>query len=270
MKIINSSFSNVSFLVSSSILPISSNKSSFLFSGLPEKFSHQFMGSGHRCVAEKNLMKSFALILRKERKKHTLPTREVPFLKPFGDSGLIRYGYVSSLFSHSRYSSLSTLHRFRRQNRLSYVFGRRRWSLYSSSATFLKQNLMFKHILSSSNCTFKSTPLDLVFNAFPGHVYNRFLFFGVERVCPTLEVRSLRLRGRLLRVPFELAPSRQATLALRWIFSSVKEGRGFSFVRRLAEELFYLSERKESKSEKKRDDMHRMVESYRAFSHIRW
>ena len=92
---------------------------------------------------------------------------------------------------------------------------------------------------------------------------------AIDNVRPRLEVKARRVGGATYQVPMEVPVSRGNALAMRWVrdFSRKKKGRPMK--NKLADEL--LSAYKgEGAAVKKRDDTHKMEESNKAFSHLRW
>ena len=92
---------------------------------------------------------------------------------------------------------------------------------------------------------------------------------AVENVKPQLEVRSRRVGGATYQVPVEVRPRRATTLAIRWIVSNARDRRERSMADRLANELLDASNGVGA-SAKRREDMHKMAESNKAFAHYRW
>ncbi len=92
---------------------------------------------------------------------------------------------------------------------------------------------------------------------------------ALENVRPILEVKSRRVGGATYQVPVEVRPSRQTTLAMRWIVDAARSRAGKSMHERLAAELLDANE-KRGTAYKKREDAHRMAEANKAFSHYRW
>ena len=86
---------------------------------------------------------------------------------------------------------------------------------------------------------------------------------------PMVEVKSRRVGGATYQVPVEVRPDRQTALAMRWLVDAAR-GRGEkSMPLRLAGEIMDASEGKGS-AVKKREDVHRMAEANKAFSHYRF
>ena len=92
---------------------------------------------------------------------------------------------------------------------------------------------------------------------------------AVENVKPQLEVRSRRVGGATYQVPVEVRPRRATTLAIRWIVSNARARRERTMAERLANELLDASNGVGA-SAKRREDMHKMAESNKAFAHYRW
>ena len=86
---------------------------------------------------------------------------------------------------------------------------------------------------------------------------------------PVLEVKSRRVGGATYQVPVEVRPRRSTTLAIRWIIGYSRQRREKTMAERLAAELLDASNGIGT-SVKRRDDMHKMAESNKAFAHYRW
>jgi len=92
---------------------------------------------------------------------------------------------------------------------------------------------------------------------------------ALDNVKPTLEVKSRRVGGATYQVPIEVRPTRQTTLALRWLIKYSSERREKTMAERLQNELLDASNGLGG-SVKKREDTHKMAEANRAFAHYRW
>jgi small subunit ribosomal protein S7 len=92
---------------------------------------------------------------------------------------------------------------------------------------------------------------------------------ALDNVKPTLEVRSRRVGGATYQVPVEVRAGRQTTLALRWIVGFSRSRREKTMSERLMNELIDASNGLGA-SVKRREDMHKMAESNKAFAHYRW
>lgn len=92
---------------------------------------------------------------------------------------------------------------------------------------------------------------------------------ALNNVKPNLEVRSRRVGGATYQVPVEVRPERRQTLASRWIVSYCKSRPGRTMREKLAAELMDAAENRGG-AIKKREDVHKMAEANKAFSHFRW
>src|SRR6185503_3772167 len=92
---------------------------------------------------------------------------------------------------------------------------------------------------------------------------------AVDNVRPQLEVKSRRVGGATYQVPVEVRPRRATTLAIRWIVGYSRQRREKTMAERLANELLDASNAIGA-SVKRREDMHKMAESNKAFAHYRW
>jgi small subunit ribosomal protein S7 len=92
---------------------------------------------------------------------------------------------------------------------------------------------------------------------------------ALNNVKPAVEVRSRRVGGATYQVPVEVRPDRRQTLASRWIILYSKERSGKNMVEKLAAELLDAVENRGG-AIKKREDVHKMAEANKAFSHFRW
>ena len=92
---------------------------------------------------------------------------------------------------------------------------------------------------------------------------------AVENTRPELEVRSRRVGGPTYQVPVEVRPRRAGTLAVRWIVGYARARREKTMAQRLAGELMDAANGVGA-AVKRREDLHKMAESNRAFAHYRW
>jgi small subunit ribosomal protein S7 len=92
---------------------------------------------------------------------------------------------------------------------------------------------------------------------------------AVENTKPQLEVKSRRVGGATYQVPVEVRPRRATTLAIRWLVGYSRQRREKTMSQRLAAELLDASNSVGS-AVKRREDMHKMAESNKAFAHYRW
>ena len=92
---------------------------------------------------------------------------------------------------------------------------------------------------------------------------------AMENIMPTLEVKARRVGGATYQVPMEVNPRRATTLAIRWIVDFSRKRKEHTMAQRLAAEIMDAAENTGA-SVKKREDLYKMAESNRAFSHYRW
>ena len=92
---------------------------------------------------------------------------------------------------------------------------------------------------------------------------------ALENVRPTVEVKSRRVGGSTYQVPVEVRPTRRNALAMRWVIEAARKRGDKSMALRLANELTDAADNKGS-AVKKREDVHRMAEANKAFSHFRF
>ena len=92
---------------------------------------------------------------------------------------------------------------------------------------------------------------------------------ALDKVKPTLEVRSRRVGGATYQVPMEVRPIRAQILAMKWIVDSARKRKEKTMQERIASELMDAFNNK-GNAVKKREDTHKMADANRAFSHFRW
>ena len=92
---------------------------------------------------------------------------------------------------------------------------------------------------------------------------------ALENVRPVVEVKSRRVGGATYQVPVEVRPSQRNALAMRWLVDASRKRGEKSMTQRLAGELMDASENRGG-AVKKREDVHRMAEANKAFSHYRF
>ena len=92
---------------------------------------------------------------------------------------------------------------------------------------------------------------------------------AIDNVKPQLEVKSRRVGGATYQVPIEVRPRRANTLAIRWVVGFARDRRERTMAERLANELLDASNGIGA-STKRREDIHKMAESNKAFAHYRW
>ena len=92
---------------------------------------------------------------------------------------------------------------------------------------------------------------------------------ALENVKPAVEVKSRRVGGATYQVPVEVRPQRRQTLAMRWVIDAARKRSEKTMAHRLAHELMDAAENRGA-AVKKKEDVHRMAEANKAFSHYRW
>ena len=92
---------------------------------------------------------------------------------------------------------------------------------------------------------------------------------AINNVRPTVEVRSRRVGGATYQVPVEVKAKRSQALALRWIIDASRKRKDKKMSDKLFNEIFDAYQKRGS-AIKKKEDIHKMAESNKAFSHFRW
>lgn len=97
----------------------------------------------------------------------------------------------------------------------------------------------------------------------PRHVFNK----AMKKVSPLVEVRGKRIGGANYQVPYQVRGDRRFVLGCRWIIEAAKSKTGKPMKERLAEEILTAAQG-EGTAVKKREEMHKMAESNKAFAHF--
>ena len=92
---------------------------------------------------------------------------------------------------------------------------------------------------------------------------------AMENVMPSVEVKARRVGGANYQVPIEVRPERRQTLGLRWLTTYARKRSERTMKERLAAELMDAANNLGS-AVKKREEVHKMAESNKAFAHFRW
>jgi small subunit ribosomal protein S7 len=92
---------------------------------------------------------------------------------------------------------------------------------------------------------------------------------AVENVRPVLETKSRRVGGATYQVPIEVALNRSTSLAVRWLIRYARDRAGKSMEEKLSAEIIDAVNNRGG-AVKKKEDIHKMAESNRAFAHYRW
>ena len=121
----------------------------------------------------------------------------------------------------------------------------------------------------------KSTAEGLVYGAFErieeisGRRGVDVFEIAVRNVTPTVEVKPRRVGGATYQVPVEVKSKRAQALAIRWLVDSARKRKDKHMSDKIFNELYDAYEKKGA-AVKKREDVHKMAESNKAFAHFRW
>ena len=152
----------------------------------------------------------------------------------------------------------------------------------TASASTLKPDPMYKSVLASKfiNCLMYDGKKSVAMGAFyrameivkkqlPNEDPLNVFVSAVDNVKPAIEVRSKRVGGATYQVPTPVNPRRQQALSIRWILEAVRGRKGRPVDKSLAEE-FLAAFRREGAAMNKRENVHRMADANKAFSHFAW
>ena len=92
---------------------------------------------------------------------------------------------------------------------------------------------------------------------------------AMNNIMPSLEVKARRVGGATYQVPIEIRPDRRQTLGLRWLVGYSRKRGEKTMKERLANEIMDAANNTGA-SVKKREDVHKMADSNKAFAHFRW
>lgn len=92
---------------------------------------------------------------------------------------------------------------------------------------------------------------------------------ALDKVTPSVEVKSRRVGGSTYQVPVEIRATRRMTLAMRWLVEFANKRNEKTMVIRLANEIMDAIEGRGG-AVKKREDVHRMAKANQAYAHYRW
>ena len=92
---------------------------------------------------------------------------------------------------------------------------------------------------------------------------------AIDNLRPQVEVRSRRVGGSSYQVPVDVRPRRATTLAIRWLVNYARKRKEKTMTERLANEIMDASNYTGS-AIKRKEDIHKMAESNKAFAHYRW
>jgi small subunit ribosomal protein S7 len=111
--------------------------------------------------------------------------------------------------------------------------------------------------------------LDVVAEKNPGKDALEIFTEALENIAPMVEVKARRVGGATYQVPVEVRPSRRQALSMRWLAEYARKRGEKSMRQRLAGEILDAAQGK-GNAVKKREDVHRMAEANKAFSHFRF
>lgn len=92
---------------------------------------------------------------------------------------------------------------------------------------------------------------------------------ALNNIIPSVEVKSRRVGGATFQVPLEVRPERKNSLGIKWLIHYARLRGEKTMKERLASEIIAAS-KGEGSAVKKKDDVHRMAEANKAFSHFRF
>ena len=99
----------------------------------------------------------------------------------------------------------------------------------------------------------------------PINIFNE----AINNIRPTVEVRSRRVGGATYQVPVEVKSKRAQALAIRWLVDASRKRKDKHMADKVFNEIYDAYEKK-GLAVKKREDVHKMAESNKAFAHFRW
>lgn len=121
----------------------------------------------------------------------------------------------------------------------------------------------------------KSTAYDVFYEAIDT-VQKRTEQNGLEtfkkalgNVTPAVEVRSRRVGGATFQIPSEIRPERKVSMAIKWMILYARKRNEKSMAQKLAGEIVAAA-KEEGAAFKKKEDVHKMAEANKAFSHFRF
>lgn len=91
---------------------------------------------------------------------------------------------------------------------------------------------------------------------------------ALQNIMPSVEVKSRRIGGSTFQIPSEVRPERKIALGMKWLIMFCEKRNGKGMAEKLAGEIMAAA-KNEGAAVKKREDMHRMAEANKAFSHFR-
>jgi len=92
---------------------------------------------------------------------------------------------------------------------------------------------------------------------------------ALSNVTPAVEVRSRRVGGATFQIPSEIRPERRISMGIKWMILYARKRNEKSMAQKLAGEIVAAS-KEEGAAFKKKEDVHKMAEANKAFSHFRF
>ncbi|MBK7128426.1 MAG: 30S ribosomal protein S7 [Crocinitomicaceae bacterium] len=92
---------------------------------------------------------------------------------------------------------------------------------------------------------------------------------AMENVSPNVEVRSRRVGGATFQIPSPVRDARRQSLAMKWLITFSRKRNEKTMASKLASEIIAAS-KEEGAAFKKKEDMHKMAEANKAFSHFKF
>jgi len=92
---------------------------------------------------------------------------------------------------------------------------------------------------------------------------------ALANVTPAVEVRSRRVGGATFQIPSEIRPERKVSMGIKWMILYARKRNEKSMAQKLAGEIVAAS-KEEGAAFKKKEDVHKMAEANKAFSHFRF
>ncbi len=92
---------------------------------------------------------------------------------------------------------------------------------------------------------------------------------ALANITPQVEVRSRRVGGSTFQIPTEIRPDRKVSMAIKWMILYSRRRNEKSMAQKLAGEIVAAA-KEEGAAFKKKEDVHKMAEANKAFSHFRF
>jgi small subunit ribosomal protein S7 len=92
---------------------------------------------------------------------------------------------------------------------------------------------------------------------------------ALTNITPAVEVRSRRVGGATFQIPSEIRPERKLSMGIKWMILYARKRNEKSMAQKLAGEIIAAA-KEEGAAFKKKEDVHKMAEANKAFSHFRF